>query len=88
MAQFEFSCTYLAHGHGVQQNVYRSNVFYSTFTNVFFIFATFLRFVAFLKFLFEQFYIYGVHAMRVASWGTGGARVPSTCNGNFVQLTT
>jgi len=54
VAQFEFSCTYLAHGHDIQQNV-GVKFFYSTFTNDFYFCHLFLRFNVFLL-LFERFF--------------------------------
>jgi len=37
-----------------------ANFFYSTFLNVFFILATFLRFLTFFLFFLERFYVYAV----------------------------
>jgi len=45
-------------------------MFFISFTNVFFIFVTFLRFLTFFKFLFERFYIY---ASGLIYWISGGS---------------
>ena len=53
VAQFEFSCTYLAHGHDVQQNV-GLTFFIQRLQTFFLIFATFYVLTLF-KFLLERF---------------------------------
>ena len=53
VAQFEFSCTYLAHRHGVQQNV--GLTFFIQRLQTFFIFWPFFTFLTFFKFLLERF---------------------------------
>ena len=41
------------------------NVFYSTFTNVFFTFATFLRFLTFFIFFWNVFFTYMDHDVQL-----------------------
>ena len=54
VAQFEFSCTYLAHRHGIQRNV--GLTFFIWHLQTIYIFATFFTlFNVFFKFLFERF---------------------------------
>ena len=54
VAQFEFSCTYLAYGHGVQQNV-GLTFFIQRLQTFFFIFATFTTFLTFFYFRLNVF---------------------------------
>ena len=59
VAKFKFSCTYLVHGHDIQRNV-GLTFSIQRLQTFFFIFATFLRYLSFFKFLFECFYIYSL----------------------------
>jgi len=57
VAQFELSCTYLAHGHDVQRNV--GLTFFIQHLQTFFLFLPHFYVFNVFKFLFKRFYIYG-----------------------------